>query len=45
LVDLLDPEEPTEQQKALAAIVNSPEFRRVVEDDALAGCADCGTAV
>jgi hypothetical protein len=45
LVDLLGPEEPTEQQKALAAIVNSPEFRRVVEDDALAGCADCGTAV
>jgi hypothetical protein len=34
LVELLNPEEPTEQQKTLSAIVNGPEFQRVVEESA-----------
>jgi hypothetical protein len=38
LVQLLNPEEPTEEQKTLSAIVSSPEFSAAVIEDARKKC-------
>ena len=38
LVELLDPEELTEEQKTLDAIVASPVFREAVDQDAEQSC-------